>query len=199
MYCNGSVRIRSCMPTPVGSYAETAIRAWPDERMERCAYRCRRGCGAIRPFADASMKSGVHTPTIQHGRPAYSDDPAGHGGSTNSGQGRRSGRFVCNRSSGDGNVQAFRGSTNWSDWVAREESDTDLRPRRKQLEGQGACQPLLCDARLSLSRLDAAGRRGQKPSADGAPGGVGLARFRPRSGRSAWTPGHYATLGLTSS
>jgi len=156
------------------------MNAWKDARIGAD------GCGAIRPFADASMKSGVHTLQQSNtGDRAYSDDPAGHGGSTNSGQGRRSGRFVCNRSSGDGNVQAFRGSTNWSDWVAREESDTDLRPRRKQLEGQGACQPLLCDARLSLSRLDAAGRRGQKPSADGVPGGVGLARFRPRAGRSA--------------
>src|SRR5580704_16878242 len=127
------------------------MNAWKDARIGAD------GCGAIRPFADASMKSGVHTLQQSNtGDRAYSDDPAGHGGLTNSGQGRRSGR----------------GSTNWSDWVAREESDTDLRPRRKQLEGQGACQPLLCDARLSLSRLDAAGRRGQKPSADGVPGGV---------------------------
>ena len=169
------------------------MNAWKDARIGDD------GCGAIRPFADASMKSGVHTLQQPNtGERAYSDDPAGHGGSTNSGQGRRSGRFVFNRSLGDGNVQVFAGRPiGQTGWHA---TNLTLTFARCANSWKGRGLPAAFSATPG-SPCRAAMRwpaPGQKPSADSVPGGLGLARFRPRPGsiRLTWA---LLDLGLTSS
>jgi hypothetical protein len=137
-----AMRIRSCTPARIGSYTEMTIRAWPDERMERCAYRRRRVWGHTAIHGCEYEIRCAYTPTTQHGRTGIFQMTRPVSGFDEL-RTRAKIREVCFQPEfRDGNVQAFRGRpTGQTGWRAMGLTLTS--PAAQTAGRAGACQPLL--------------------------------------------------------